>query len=662
MTIVTTHDHLARIIDDVNADRGVTDRDDLALFAAAIDGGAVRFTTEVRLAANPARTAIAVPNLPTAVAVRNRIANAFRLTRGDDTPVAPLRHGVDVVVRPDKDDVWILNYDPAAHGDLFEWIQDIDVEPSDDTESDEWVLARDVVDGDTIDLATVPILSAEPSAAFELASVESADPESAEVVGLYTDGGSAGVAWDLRVRRTRHDHLAADIIGGTDPESAVEKVVERIREAEQRNAETAVSQGDLPGSALADCQTAGWIMSSVEQMDDDILEDVVGYDIPGGVIRAILTGYFAAEVAAEETPSGRVVESWSEAGVAKIAAAMGVSVEDVKATLAGDLAEPVMVTVAPGRSWLVYREQEAADGSRPREWAGGVEAVDGLFDARCWACGFESAGHGSRQEAANLLVRRHGPDGRRHTAVEGVGFIGLSRVEATDDGRVRVLLAATRETVAILPAGSTPNDADAAVGRWLTAGRPSPVHTGSDPERGSVGLPGHCEDCAAVGHVAAHPDLGCGDVGCTAAHDEDPAPSPAKAGLVPGARKAAVATVAAILGVSGADAGNLLDGIGSPDADTAMLVGRVAQAHAARRPDAIVVARLLDAVHGIDAAWDTDDGDQVLVIFHDRAKAAWWGPDGLTVEFADGRRMTGSSSPDPAKVANRIARLIGEES
>ena len=651
MAIVTTHDHLARIIADVNADRGVTDRDDLALFASAIDGGAVRFTTEVRLASTPAPTAIAVPNLPTAVAVRNRIANAFHLTRDDDMPVAPIRHGVDVVVRPDKDDVWILNYDPAAHGDLLEWIQDVEVEPSDDTESDEWVLARDVVAGDTIDLATVPILCAEPSAAFELASVESADAETTDVVGLYTDGGSAGVPAGLWVRRTAHAHLAADIIGGTDPQSAIE----------QDNAETAVMQGDLPGSSLADCQTAAWIMSSVEQMDNDVLEETVGYDIPGGVIRAILSAYFDDEGAAGQGPSGRLVESWSEAGVAKIAAAMGVSVEDVRATLAGDLAEPAMVTVVPGRSWLVYREQEAADGSTSRRWAGGVEAADGLFDAHCTACGFESAGHETRQEAANLLVRRHGLDGPRHATVEGIEFVGLSRVEATDDGRVRVLLAATGETVAILPAGSPPNDADAAVGGWLTAGRPSPIHTGSDPERGSVGMPGHCEDCAAIGHVQAHPELGCGDVGCTAAHDEAPAPSPdaGSVSLPPAARKAAVGTVAAILGVSRADAGNLLDGTGDPAGDTAMLVGRVAEAYATRTADAMIVARLLDAVHGIDAAWDPEDGDQVLVIFHNRAKAAWWGPDGLVVETADGRQLPGSSSPDPAKVADRIARIVG---
>lgn len=49
---------------------------------------------------------------------------------------------------------------------------------------------------------------------------------------------------------------------------------------------------------------------------------------------------------------------------------------------------------------------------------------------------------------------------------------------------------------------------------------PTAPFAGSSAERQSVGLPGHCVKCAEHGHVAAHPDLGCGDVGCTARHDE----------------------------------------------------------------------------------------------------------------------------------------------
>ena len=31
---------------------------------------------------------------------------------------------------------------------------------------------------------------------------------------------------------------------------------------------------------------------------------------------------------------------------------------------------------------------------------------------------------------------------------------------------------------------------------------------------------GHCERCNEVGHVKAHPDLGCADVGCDLLHDD----------------------------------------------------------------------------------------------------------------------------------------------
>ena len=44
---------------------------------------------------------------------------------------------------------------------------------------------------------------------------------------------------------------------------------------------------------------------------------------------------------------------------------------------------------------------------------------------------------------------------------------------------------------------------------------------GSSSRRQSVGLPGHCEDCADVGHVPAHPHLGCGDVGCDKSHEPE---------------------------------------------------------------------------------------------------------------------------------------------
>ena len=52
---------------------------------------------------------------------------------------------------------------------------------------------------------------------------------------------------------------------------------------------------------------------------------------------------------------------------------------------------------------------------------------------------------------------------------------------------------------------------------------PFPTHSraGSNSDRQSVGLPGHCERCAEIGHVTAHPNLGCSDVGCDSPHGPD---------------------------------------------------------------------------------------------------------------------------------------------
>jgi hypothetical protein len=47
---------------------------------------------------------------------------------------------------------------------------------------------------------------------------------------------------------------------------------------------------------------------------------------------------------------------------------------------------------------------------------------------------------------------------------------------------------------------------------------PSHRFGGQDSDRASVGPPGHCEPCAVVGHVVAHPDYGCGDVRCNVDH------------------------------------------------------------------------------------------------------------------------------------------------
>lgn len=52
----------------------------------------------------------------------------------------------------------------------------------------------------------------------------------------------------------------------------------------------------------------------------------------------------------------------------------------------------------------------------------------------------------------------------------------------------------------------------------LSVTYPTARYAGSNSERQSVGLPGHCERCAEHGHVEAHPNYGCGDVGCSSAH------------------------------------------------------------------------------------------------------------------------------------------------
>lgn len=46
------------------------------------------------------------------------------------------------------------------------------------------------------------------------------------------------------------------------------------------------------------------------------------------------------------------------------------------------------------------------------------------------------------------------------------------------------------------------------------------TYEGSSKARQEVGDPGHCEKCVSIGHVLAHPNLGCGDVGCNRHHHE----------------------------------------------------------------------------------------------------------------------------------------------
>lgn len=55
----------------------------------------------------------------------------------------------------------------------------------------------------------------------------------------------------------------------------------------------------------------------------------------------------------------------------------------------------------------------------------------------------------------------------------------------------------------------------------VDGGREPHRYCGSSAARESAGDPGHCEDCCSVGHVVAHPDLSCGDVGCYATHNDE---------------------------------------------------------------------------------------------------------------------------------------------
>jgi hypothetical protein len=56
--------------------------------------------------------------------------------------------------------------------------------------------------------------------------------------------------------------------------------------------------------------------------------------------------------------------------------------------------------------------------------------------------------------------------------------------------------------------------------RWVASCMPTHPYAGHSKERAERGDPGHCERCCQLGHVVAHPKLGCGDVGCTKGHKE----------------------------------------------------------------------------------------------------------------------------------------------
>lgn len=74
-------------------------------------------------------------------------------------------------------------------------------------------------------------------------------------------------------------------------------------------------------------------------------------------------------------------------------------------------------------------------------------------------------------------------------------------------------------------------------------GPPYPTHdfAGSNSDRQSIGLPGHCERCAEVGHVKAHRNLGCGDVECNKDHGPENDLKPVPPSQATAAERAAAA-------------------------------------------------------------------------------------------------------------------------
>lgn len=94
------------------------------------------------------------------------------------------------------------------------------------------------------------------------------------------------------------------------------------------------------------------------------------------------------------------------------------------------------------------------------------------------------------------------------------GSPGWVRAKALDDVWVTVARALDQVAALLPPAAS-----GAFPYRQVPASHGPAQFIGSNSQRAGVGDPGHCEACVSVGHKAAHPELGCGDVGCYASHE-----------------------------------------------------------------------------------------------------------------------------------------------
>jgi hypothetical protein len=109
-------------------------------------------------------------------------------------------------------------------------------------------------------------------------------------------------------------------------------------------------------------------------------------------------------------------------------------------------------------------------------------------------------------------------------ATDGLAAVGLPFVEVCVPSPEEWQAAVDRARDARAVEAAPPTKA-ARRDRKTPGGFPYRQHphdlSGSNVERQQVGDPGHCEDCCSVGHVVAHPDLGCGDVGCYRSHGDE---------------------------------------------------------------------------------------------------------------------------------------------
>lgn len=183
-------------------------------------------------------------------------------------------------------------------------------------------------------------------------------------------------------------------------------------------------------------------------------------------------------------------------------------------------------------TWAVFDGRRWRDVSEPLSLSDVEALLDDRVELRHYSAALDEVFRLRRALAAeatmleSLLELRTFPGSRRVAVVEQVG-----RMREAARGRAdRAYAVRSAELAeAMCAAGASETLTRSAFERAIdAAARPYPGSSsathgfpGSDPDRQSVGVPGHCEDCARYGHVRAHPDLGCADVGCVSAHGPD---------------------------------------------------------------------------------------------------------------------------------------------